>query len=140
MVGANSNRLELANLFLHGMMPAVHIKSGAKTRISLRRPQLGDIEGIDPSEVPDDVRRIFEQTAGRMWNQLVTALLDTEGFEELPAEEQALAIARAKRDAIAFARANVRASFPAKTLPEEPHALQAAASQDYTGCEAPVAG
>ena len=88
-----------------------------KTRISLRPPQIGDIEGVDPSDIPEGIRKNFERTAGRFWNQLVIQLLDSEGFEDLPAEEQARAIQGAKRDANAFARAIVEVSFPARDLP-----------------------
>jgi len=88
-----------------------------KTRIGLRPPQVGDIDGVHQDDIPKGVRQVFERTAGRMWNQIVSELLDWEGFEQLPAEEQVLAIRRAKRDALAFARATVEASFPVRNLP-----------------------
>lgn len=43
--------------------------------------------------------------------------MPTVPFHPIKAEEQALAIMRAKRDALAFARATVEASFPVRNLP-----------------------
>ncbi len=41
----------------------------------------------------------------------------TVSFHPIKAEDQALAIMRAKRDALAIARASVEASFPVRDLP-----------------------
>jgi len=43
--------------------------------------------------------------------------MPTVSFHPNKAEDQALAIMRAKRDALAFARATVEASFPVRNLP-----------------------
>ncbi len=41
----------------------------------------------------------------------------TVSFHPIKAEDQVLAIMRAKRDVLAFARTTVEASFPARDLP-----------------------
>ena len=43
--------------------------------------------------------------------------MPTVTFYPIKAEDQALAIIRAKRDALAIARATVEASFPVRDLP-----------------------
>ena len=88
-----------------------------RTRISLRPPSVGEIDGVNPDDVTPEIRRNFEKTAGRIWNKLVNELLDLEGFEDLPAEVQARAISSAKRDANAFARTIVEVTFPVQSLP-----------------------